>query len=80
MNWHQREAQDIFQELVTSEAGLTPSAAAHRLAQYGPNRLAEEDRISKIKIILLQFANLLAYILLIAYWPFPYPLTVVFNR
>ena len=80
MNWHQREVQDIFQELATSEACLAPTAAAHRLAQYGPNRLAEEDRISGIKIILRQFANPIAYILLIAYWPFPYPLTLVFNR
>ncbi len=66
MNWHQYEVKDIFLELATSEAGLTPAAAAHCLAQYGPNRLAEEDRISKIKIILRQFANPLAYILLIA--------------
>jgi P-type Ca2+ transporter type 2C len=80
MKWHQREVTDIFQELATSEAGLSSVAAADRLAQYGPNRLAEEDRISKIKIILRQFANPLAYILLIAYWPFPYPLTLVFNR
>jgi P-type Ca2+ transporter type 2C len=80
MKWHQREVTDIFQELATSEAGLSSAAAADRLAQYGPNRLAEEDRIRKIKIILRQFANPLAYILLIAYWPFPYHLTLVFNR
>ncbi len=66
MNWHQREIANTFQELATSEAGLAPAAAARRLAQYGPNRLAEEDRISRIKIILRQFANPLAYILLIA--------------
>jgi magnesium-transporting ATPase (P-type) len=80
MNRHQHEVQDIFQESVTSEAGSTPAAAAHRLAQYGPDRLAEEDRISKVKIILRQFANPLAYSLLIAYWLFPHPLTAVFNR
>lgn len=66
MKWHEREVTDIFKELATSEAGLSSTAAADRLVQFGPNRLAEEDRISKIRIILRQFANPSAYILLIA--------------
>jgi P-type Ca2+ transporter type 2C len=66
VKWYQREIQDIFQELDTSEAGLSQSTAAERLALYGPNRLAEEDKISKLSILLHQFTNPLAYILLIA--------------
>jgi len=66
MKWHQRDVTNIFQELDTSETGLTEHTAADRLAQYGPNRLAEEDRISRLTILLRQFANPLAYILLVA--------------
>ncbi|MFP3868855.1 MAG: cation-translocating P-type ATPase [Desulfobacteraceae bacterium] len=66
MKWHQREISDIFQELNTSESGLSPQVATDRLAQYGWNRLAEEDKINKLLILLRQFTNPLAYILLIA--------------
>ncbi len=65
MKWHQRETQDVLRELNTSEDGLSPQTAADRLAHYGLNRLAEEDKISKLSILLHQFTNPLAYILVI---------------
>jgi Ca2+-transporting ATPase len=66
MNWYQREVDDIFRELVSSHDGLGEAEAEQRLSKYGPNKLAEQDNISKAKILLHQFTSPLIYILLIA--------------
>lgn len=66
MNWYQLGVKEILQRLDTSENGLTDTEAGNRLEQYGPNRLAEEEKISKLKILLHQFMSPLIYILLIA--------------
>jgi len=52
--------------LDTSESGLTEEEARKRLRRYGPNRLPEEEKISRLKIFLHQFASPLIYILLLA--------------
>lgn len=66
MNWYQRDVEKIFHELSASEEGLTEKEAKERLAQYGRNKLAEEEKVSRLRIIVGQFANPLIYILLIA--------------
>ncbi len=66
MNWYQLEASEILNKFGTSENGLTVEEAKNRLAKYGPNRLAEEEKISRIKILIHQFTSPLIYILLIA--------------
>ncbi|MBI5100412.1 MAG: cation-transporting P-type ATPase [Nitrospirae bacterium] len=66
MNWYQIGVKEVFQKLETSEKGLTEAEAKQRIAQYGPNKLAEEEKISKLKILLHQFTSPLIYILLIA--------------
>ncbi|MBZ0155994.1 MAG: HAD-IC family P-type ATPase [Alphaproteobacteria bacterium] len=66
MAWYQRSFEEIFGEIETSGHGLTDAEAGKRLEQYGPNKLAEEERISKVKILLHQFTSPLIYILLIA--------------
>jgi Ca2+-transporting ATPase len=44
-DWHPLSGREACARLDTDEdAGLTEAAAARRLAQYGPNRLAEEKR------------------------------------
>ncbi len=45
-------------------SGLTEEEARQRLHRYGPNRLAEEEKISRLKIFGHQFASPLIYILL----------------
>ncbi len=45
---------------------MSEKAAAERIASYGPNRLPEEKRVSRVVILLRQFASPLIYILLIA--------------
>jgi potassium/sodium efflux P-type ATPase len=66
MKWYQVGTNEVFQELSTSENGLSDSEVRKRLEQYGHNKLAEEEAISKLKILLHQFTSPLIYILLIA--------------
>ncbi|MCF6158854.1 MAG: HAD family hydrolase [wastewater metagenome] len=66
MNWYQLHINDVMKKLGTSEKGLTDEEARERLEQYGPNKLTEEEKISKIKILLHQFISPLIYILLVA--------------
>lgn len=66
MDWYRREAESIFSELNTSEHGLSSVEAGKRLEQFGPNTLAEAEKISLPKILLHQFTSPLIYILLIA--------------
>ena len=40
--WYQKEVKDIYQELSTSEEGLTTQEAKKRLAQYGRNELPKK--------------------------------------
>jgi P-type Ca2+ transporter type 2C len=66
MKWYKLGTNEVFQELVTSESGLSDSEIRKRLEQYGQNRLAEEEAVSKLKILLHQFTSPLIYILMIA--------------
>jgi Ca2+-transporting ATPase len=66
MNWYQMETHETLEKLATSEDGLSEQEAAERLEKYGPNKLAEEERISRLKILLHQFTSPLIYILLAA--------------
>src|SRR4030065_861212 len=66
MNWYQLPVKEIMQKLGTSEEGLTDNEATERLKQYGPNKLIEEEKISRLKILFHQFTSPLIYILLAA--------------
>ncbi len=66
MNWYQLPVKEVIQKLGTSEKGLTDKEAKQRLSQHGLNKLAEEEKINKFKILLHQFTSPLIYILLVA--------------
>ncbi|MGQ9920160.1 MAG: cation-translocating P-type ATPase [Desulfobacca sp.] len=66
MKWYQLDKASLFSELKTSELGLSEAEARERLQQVGANKLAEAEKISRIKIFLHQFKSPLIYILLIA--------------
>ena len=66
MKWYQIDVEDVFKKLETSVKGLTEAEAADRIQKYGPNKLAEEGQISRLKLLLHQFASPLIYILMIA--------------
>ena len=63
---YQQDSSDVLRTLGTSEQGLSLSEVQIRLAEHGPNQLAEEPPVSRWKLLLHQFVNPLVYILLIA--------------
>ncbi|WP_293217578.1 HAD-IC family P-type ATPase [Parvibaculum sp.] len=63
-DWHALEAGEALSALGTPHGGLSPDEAARRLAQYGPNRLPEAKGRSAFTRFLLQFHNLLIYVLI----------------
>ena len=66
MNYHTKTKEEIFEELKTSEKGLSNLEAKKRLTKYGPNVITKQKKKSKILKFLKQFNSPLIYILLIA--------------
>ncbi|GAA0786773.1 cation-transporting P-type ATPase [Marinobacterium sediminicola] len=62
--WHQMTTEQSLQALQTSVDGLSSQEAAMRLAHYGSNSLPEPARRSVLTRFLLQFHNILIYVLL----------------
>ena len=63
-NWHAQSIDDVLAALDASPAGLRQADALARLQRIGPNRLAEPPRRSALKRLLLQFHNILIYVLI----------------
>ncbi|MDH3210106.1 MAG: cation-transporting P-type ATPase [Burkholderiaceae bacterium] len=63
-SWHDCSVESALGELNATPAGLSHDEANARLSNYGPNRLPEPPRRSVIKRFLLQFHNVLVYVLL----------------
>lgn len=67
MNWSVTSLQDVLASLHTYQnKGLTRAEASQRRERYGLNRLAEERKVSVLKIFASQFSSALIYILVIA--------------
>ena len=66
MKWYKSGIEEIITKLDSSHDGLSDSEARNRLSQYGANKLAEQEKISKLKILIHQFTSPLIYILIIA--------------
>jgi magnesium-transporting ATPase (P-type) len=64
--WHQFSADEALVAQQTSHVGLNADEAVRRLAEHGPNRLAPPSRRGPLLRFLLQFHNLLIYVLLAA--------------
>ncbi len=62
--WHALDTEEVFSTLTSRFEGLTPTEAEQRLVDYGPNRLSPPKKLSPFKRLLLQFHNLLIYVLL----------------
>jgi len=61
--WHDKETAAVFEELQTSFEGLSQAEAEARLERYGANRLPRPARRSELARFLLQFNNILIYVL-----------------
>lgn len=64
IEWHSVLTDSVLKDLQASAAGLSQSEAAARLAKYGANRLPEAARRSNLMRFLLQFHNILIYVLI----------------
>ncbi|HEY0943579.1 MAG TPA: cation-transporting P-type ATPase [Steroidobacter sp.] len=63
--WHSIEAAEVAQALGTdTHVGLSRQAAADRLQRFGPNRLPSQPRRPAWLRLLLQFHNVLIYVML----------------
>jgi len=65
-SWHQLPADDALAAQQTSPAGLSAEEAARRLAEHGPNLLTPPSKRGPLMRFLLQFHNVLIYVLLAA--------------
>jgi magnesium-transporting ATPase (P-type) len=63
-DWHARPASEALAELRSAPAGLDADEAARRLAAHGPNRLTPPGKRGPLARFLLQFHNVLIYVLL----------------
>jgi magnesium-transporting ATPase (P-type) len=64
--WHALTVPEVLALLDADAAGLEADAALRRLADCGPNRLPQARGPGAIRRLLLQFHNLLIYVLLAA--------------
>ncbi|CAN5392972.1 cation-transporting P-type ATPase [soil metagenome] len=65
-SWHNLSASSILEKLNVSEEGLPSEEAEQRLNEHGPNKLPESEPPSALKRFLMQFHNVLIYVLLVA--------------
>ena len=63
--WHAMTADEVVTQLATNtESGLDLREAANRTKKYGPNQLPEGKKRGPFTRLLLQFNNILVYVLL----------------
>lgn len=63
---HQQHISDALAKLASTQHGLSSSQAAERLAQFGPNELAQGKKVSPLAILLHQFTDFMIIVLLVA--------------
>jgi magnesium-transporting ATPase (P-type) len=62
--WHHHAAEDVLQRMDTGPEGLSHETAQQRQQQYGRNRLPEPPRPHPLLRFVMQFHNILIYVLL----------------
>ena len=62
--WHSLSKQVIFEQLSSSEEGLSDANVLGRQQRFGLNRLSEVQTVSKLKRFFAQFNNILIYVLI----------------
>lgn len=63
-HWHTLSQEEVFRHLQTGPCGITEAEARRRIIQYGPNRLAPVKRRGPLRRLLMQFHNILLYVML----------------
>ncbi len=62
--WHASDTQAVFDRTTSNADGLSTEEAQLRLQQHGPNRLKPQEKQSPLMRFLMQFHNVLIYVLL----------------
>src|SRR5262245_49561992 len=63
--WHSLPSDEVVQRMdANTQSGLTQAEVTRRLEQYGPNRLPAAGKRGPLLRFLLQFDNILVYVLL----------------
>ncbi|UCH41114.1 MAG: cation-transporting P-type ATPase [Gammaproteobacteria bacterium] len=65
-SWYALDSAEVMTRLRTSHEGLGEEEVKRSLAKYGPNRLPEPKKRGPLLRFLVQFHNLLIYVLLVA--------------
>ena len=65
-NWHQLNIEQLWQQLDSDQQGLAPPQVEQRLQQYGPNQLPQAKSKPAWQRFMLQFHNILIYVLLVS--------------
>lgn len=63
-SWHSASKEAACAQLQTGDHGLTPQQARQRLAEHGDNEIPQAARRSALGRFLLQFHNVLIYVLM----------------
>jgi len=66
MHWHQKETEDVIEEMQSSLQGLTSEEAGRRLEKYGPNELKEKKKKTAFMMFLDQFRDFMILVLIAA--------------
>jgi len=66
MHWHQKDINEIIEELRSSPQGLSSEEAGKRLSEYGPNELKETKKKSPFIMFLSQFKDFMIMVLIAA--------------
>ena len=64
--WHSLEIKEVLAKLKTSVDGLSGEETSKRLKKFGPNKLPEEKKLTRLQIFFHQFKNPLIFILFAA--------------
>ncbi len=62
--WHTQDTDTVFLTVSSSTNGLSPQDAQHRLQEFGPNRLRQAKKKGPLARFLVQFHNVLIYVLM----------------
>ncbi|ASQ90726.1 carbonate dehydratase [Prosthecochloris sp. GSB1] len=65
-NWHDMAAEEVLATLSATREGLAEREVAERISRYGLNRLSPAKKQNPLARFLLQFRNILIYVLLAA--------------
>ena len=66
MEYYQKEADAVLEELKSSKKGLDSNAVKGRLKKYGKNKITKAHKFHGFRVFLNQFKSFLIYLLIIA--------------